>query len=453
MFISLPLCLSVCLSLCYFCFCLNFYLCILCMSYCVLVRAYICMCITPSALPLVLYPSTYITVRHCITDDLRTAEKKGNAAYVSFVEKRLKSNEIDYLYAPLSKSNLQTFGNLVNSMTVKSTATAVVVKADRGWFARMVVIAHHQQMHILEGKAQLVEDVPASAVWYMDGVAILHYMNDVPRAFRSLASYVFPLVKSAASQDRTRTDLIMDQYPDVSIKNPERERERRGTGGSIQIFINHGNQKCPTQWKKYLSDGSNKANIAYFPVQEWQKPEYFVRFAYFGSLFVTHGMECHKLTTGENGIDRNRVDELCAQQEEADTRILLHASHAAFNGHYCIALLDNQSHESHSSCCSRSYSNAADPRFARKSPSVSTASCQTKEREMPFSLCGCLANEAYNTNRTSTSALSITRKPLIEFVTNASSRCSRTSDWMRKTNGSSTISITSKRVPSSFQTA
>ena len=52
-----------------------------------------------------------------ITDDLRTAEKKGNAAFVSFVEKRLKikSNEIDYLYAPLSKPNLQTFGNLVKS--------------------------------------------------------------------------------------------------------------------------------------------------------------------------------------------------------------------------------------------------------------------------------------------------------------------------------------------------
>ena len=118
----------------------------------------------------------------------------------------------------------------------------------------------------------------------------------------------------------------------------EREREWRGTGGSIQIAINHGNQKCPTQWKKYLSDGTNKANIAYFLVQEWQKPEYFVRFAYFGSLFVTHGMECPKLITGENGIDCNRVDELCAQQEEADTRILLHASHAASNGHYCIAI-------------------------------------------------------------------------------------------------------------------
>ena len=122
------------------------------------------------------------------------------------------------------------------------------------------------------------------------------------------------------------------------IHQEPRERERRGAGGSIQIAINHGNQKCPTQWKKYLSDGSNKANIAYFLVQEWQKPEYFVKFAYVGSLFVTHGMECHKLTTGENGIDCNRVDELCAQQEEADTRILLHASHAASNGHYCIAI-------------------------------------------------------------------------------------------------------------------
>ena len=35
-------------------------------------------------------------------------------------------------------------------------------------------------------------------------------------------------------------------------------------------------------------------------------------------------MEWHKLTAGENGIDCNRVDELCTQQEEADTRILLH---------------------------------------------------------------------------------------------------------------------------------
>ena len=70
----------------------------------------------------------------------------------------------------------------------------------------------------------------------------------------------------------------------------------------------------------------NKTNLASFLVQQSQKPEYFVRFADFGSLFITHGMECHKLTAGQNAID--------CKQEEADTRILLHASH----GHDCTAI-------------------------------------------------------------------------------------------------------------------
>ena len=65
---------------------------------------------------------------------------------------------------------------------------------------------------------------------------------------------------------------------------------------------------------------------------------YFVRFADFGSLCVTDGMECHKLTDGENGIDCNRVDELCIKQEEADTLMLLHAGHASPNGHDCIVI-------------------------------------------------------------------------------------------------------------------
>ena len=44
------------------------------------------------------------------------------------------------------------------------------------------------------------------------------------------------------------------------------------------------------------------------------------------------------MTDGENGIDCNRVDELCTQQEEADTLKLLHAGHASPNGHDCIAI-------------------------------------------------------------------------------------------------------------------
>ena len=47
--------------------------------------------------------------------------------------------------------------------------------------------AKSAQLHILEKKAQPVEDVPASDVWILDGVAILHPVKDVPRTFSCLA--------------------------------------------------------------------------------------------------------------------------------------------------------------------------------------------------------------------------------------------------------------------------
>ena len=57
----------------------------------------------------------------------------------------MKSSGID-LFAPLPKSNLQTFGNLVKSKSITSSATGVIVEEDRGVFARMVVTAQQWQM-------------------------------------------------------------------------------------------------------------------------------------------------------------------------------------------------------------------------------------------------------------------------------------------------------------------
>ena len=201
-----------------------------------------------------------------ITDDLLTAKQKGTDAFVTFMQKRLQTSEVD-LFAPLPKSSLQAFGNQVKSMRIKSAATNVI-KADRGLFARMIVIAQHWQMnmqdvlkyplepltwslatpdgtpakttkatllHILEGKAEVVEEVPTSAVWIIDGMALLQPLKCVPRTFSELASFVFQLVESTSPQERTRTVMIMDQYPDVSIKNPE--RAKRSAGGTIQITI------------------------------------------------------------------------------------------------------------------------------------------------------------------------------------------------------------------------
>ena len=77
-----------------------------------------------------------------ITYDILTAKKNDNAAFVSCVETRLKLSDID-LFAPLPKSNWQTFGNLVKSKSITSGATGVIVEAVLGLFVRMIVTAHH----------------------------------------------------------------------------------------------------------------------------------------------------------------------------------------------------------------------------------------------------------------------------------------------------------------------
>ena len=56
---------------------------------------------------------------------------------------RLYSSQAD-LYAPLAKTALKTFRNLVKSKKTKAATTDVVIKADRGLFVKMVVIAQHR---------------------------------------------------------------------------------------------------------------------------------------------------------------------------------------------------------------------------------------------------------------------------------------------------------------------
>ena len=148
-------------------------------------------------------------------------------------------------------------------------------------------------------------------------MALLQSLKCIPRTFSELASFVFQLVESTSPQERTRTDLIMDQYPDVSTKNPE--RAKRSARGTIQITIQDGNQKCPTQWKKFMSDGGNKTKLASFLVKKWQQQHYLEKLEAFGTFYITHGSGCHKLAAGENGVDCSRVDELCTSQYEADT--------------------------------------------------------------------------------------------------------------------------------------
>ena len=75
-----------------------------------------------------------------------------------------------------------------------------------------------------------------------------------------------------------------------------------------------------------------------FLSDKWSKQEYAERI---GShvIYVTHGYHCTKLVAIDGRMTENDETELCTDQEEADTQMFLHVSHASSLGHQRVAIV------------------------------------------------------------------------------------------------------------------
>ena len=131
------------------------------------------------------------------------------------------------------------------------------------------------------------------------------------------------------------SDFVVDQYPTISMKNAE--RGKRASKETLQVKITQGSQKCPRQCRRFLSLGQNKTQLAHFLFKEWSSNKY-PRKLRFQKFAVSHGEEWHLLSVQENQIISEPVEDLFSNQEEADTRLLLHAKNAADEGHSKIII-------------------------------------------------------------------------------------------------------------------
>ena len=80
-----------------------------------------------------------------IVDHFLTVEQKSNGAFTTFVqiEKRQQTSDVD-LFAPLPKAKLQTFQKSKSKKT-NVAESDIVIKADRGLLARIVIIAQNDE--------------------------------------------------------------------------------------------------------------------------------------------------------------------------------------------------------------------------------------------------------------------------------------------------------------------
>ena len=240
-------------------------------------------------------------------EDLLGAKAVGEKAYKEYRAECLEANPPVKFHETLKKSKLKRFSDLNKKVKSKSkTANEIILKADRALFGQMVIIAENRQLHMRDVLCHLLGPLP----WALSTV-------DGSLRKTSKAALAKELQKNVPAADL----LIFDVNRENSIKNTEREHRGAEYGNE---FRNLQPDHKVQQWRKFLLNPQNKKALTIFVTKEWKQDKYRRKLTD-KVLFVACEEECHQISP-EAAFT---IEELSSTQEEADTRILLHLSHAA----------------------------------------------------------------------------------------------------------------------------
>ena len=224
--------------------------------------------------------SSGVVADKAVTADILEPKKTEKDACEKFVEVRLVKGEF---FDPITKNNLKSFGTMAKQVKIKPKNQEISIKADRSLFAKLIVMAQNRIFNMRDvlsyslgplpwsialadgslvknNKAKLLQfldkdmlpldTVATGATWIIDRMALLQSMKNVPATFKEIANTEH---NALMIRNTRRIDFVTDRYPDISIKN--RERNRRTAEGSLLVKITGGNQRRPQQWKKFLAHG------------------------------------------------------------------------------------------------------------------------------------------------------------------------------------------------------
>jgi len=141
-----------------------------------------------------------------------------------------------------------------------------------------------------------------------------------------LQKYEAIVTRTLGQNSCTRVDLIFDQCRPLSIKVGERKKQ--GEASSLEVNIHSGSTPILKQWTKLISNPRNKERLAEFVCENLikQQPGHL---GPFHKVLLAGGFTDGSRTVSLAQGNTAAVPQLRSHNEEGDTRILLHAKHAA----------------------------------------------------------------------------------------------------------------------------
>ena len=103
-------------------------------------------------------------------------------------------------------------------------------------------------MTLIESSVQdhIVDSVPGGSAIILDGMALIQPTKKLPSSYGEFGVQLFlRVIKLAIYHKSLHVDFVVDRYPDVSIKNHERNKWASGVLAIINIY--GADQKLPAQ--------------------------------------------------------------------------------------------------------------------------------------------------------------------------------------------------------------
>ena len=306
--------------------------------------------------------SSGIQVESEIAYEISQVKSKGDAQYNEFVKNRIKSTDVP-IHDPIKRNKLLLFKNASKKVEVKYDCKKSLVEVNRNILAKVLAhsaktgrtinfqaalayplssvplaFANPDGSRRVTKKSQLMEIVlsyseqetmhesnlipkEATAAYIVDLVALIRSLPGVSDTYRELTQRIVDTLPTCYA----RVDIVADTYRKDSLKNSERLKR----GHSAKVLINSAVSKLPRNFSDFLKNGENKGRMIEIIKDEMVRQKHtFLEKLKCSEIMFSVDKVCIHMTESSTDVIR----ELSSNQEEADTKLLLHAKDA-FNAH------------------------------------------------------------------------------------------------------------------------
>ena len=205
---------------------------------------------------------------------------------------------LEYPLSPVPLNIANADGS--HGITVKSKLNEIIMK-------KSTLIDHETEMPTRN-------DVSA---YIVDLIALVRTQCITPLTYEDLALQVI----GAIPKGYKRVDIVADTYRSKSIKDPEHFK----CGCTDSVIVNSVVSHLPHNFNDFLKNGDNKTRLTELILDVLvQRRNEVLEILKTAELYYSMDNKCYLITNP--GIVT--VEDLSSNQEEADTKVVLHASHA-----------------------------------------------------------------------------------------------------------------------------